>query len=158
MFVSGFWHGAYMSIFIWGAMHGLYLAFEQIAREYIPRFRQKEPSRKPLSIIWVYCLVILAWIPFKASSLGTAIRYFRQLAPPFSFHLSWTFLPALVPIAVSFFFDWQEEKRGDNAFFTNWRSASQTAGIVMSLLIMLILFLIQTGTAVKVPEFIYQGF
>lgn len=72
--VSGFWHGANWTYMIWGAIHGL---------AYIPFYISKSKneilnpsfwSRFPKMLL-TFTAVSLAWVFFRADSLGVAIEY-----------------------------------------------------------------------------------
>ena len=77
MVLGGLWHGAAVTFVVWGAIHGGFLALERVARE---RWRALYPEPvlpPPVSAVlrWVltFHVVCLAWIFFRADSLGTAL-------------------------------------------------------------------------------------
>lgn len=71
MLLGGLWHGAQWTFIIWGALHGALLAFE--------RWHGKVPiyQRLPrlLRILATFCLVLIAWVFFRAETLPEAMRY-----------------------------------------------------------------------------------
>ncbi len=84
MVIGGFWHGAAWTFLIWGAIHGLALAVERRvldARE----AAGKVPGRWSPVIRWLvtFHVVCLAWIFFRAESLGAAFTIlWRLVAAP----------------------------------------------------------------------------
>lgn len=75
MLIGGFWHGANWTFVIWGAIHGGGLALERLL------FGGGESSASPfkykdwLKRIWIFHLVCLAWVFFRAQSVGAALQY-----------------------------------------------------------------------------------
>jgi alginate O-acetyltransferase complex protein AlgI len=68
--VSGFWHGASWNFVIWGAIHGAILTAERLASKYqLPRW----PTA--LAIPRTFCLVLVAWVFFRAWDVSQAVRY-----------------------------------------------------------------------------------
>lgn len=81
MFLGGLWHGASWHFVFWGILHGFYLTlYKLFGFGKLPR--KKTPSRNLkliLNAIVVYCLVALAWLPFRAPDPDTAWRYFTRM-------------------------------------------------------------------------------
>jgi alginate O-acetyltransferase complex protein AlgI len=77
--VSGLWHGANWTFVIWGALHGLYLLAEIWTQGPRGRLTQRLGlDRHPgwlraLSMLLTFHLVTLAWIFFRANTLGDAL-------------------------------------------------------------------------------------
>lgn len=78
MVLGGLWHGAAWRFIIWGAMHGAALVGHKIYLEQQTHNR-KEKGRKEnlftrfLGIFLTFSWVCLAWVFFRADSLGNAI-------------------------------------------------------------------------------------
>ncbi len=83
--VSGFWHGANWTFVLWGLLNGLY---------YIPLMlinRQKQhtdtvaegrllPSiREAIAILATFCMVLFAWVFFRAQNLSHAFSYIGHI-------------------------------------------------------------------------------
>jgi D-alanyl-lipoteichoic acid acyltransferase DltB (MBOAT superfamily) len=88
MLLGGLWHGAAWTFVVWGALHGLYLAFERVTKqdvlhEGVPRWR--DAAR----IIGTFHLACFAWIFFRAASFDAAWRYIAGLARPFEGQRFW---------------------------------------------------------------------
>jgi len=76
MVIGGLWHGAATTFLVWGAIHGGFLALERYVKE---RWREREvepvlPAPLTAALQWVvtFHVVCLAWIFFRADSVGTA--------------------------------------------------------------------------------------
>lgn len=80
MLIGGFWHGANWTFVAWGAIHGVGLAVERFA------FEGKSATAAPsgwkvwFKRIWIFHLVCLAWIFFRAQSVGDALHYLASFA------------------------------------------------------------------------------
>lgn len=80
MLLGGLWHGAAWTFVFWGAAHGLMLAIHRATGAYEPRGRPLRPRRRDLlSLLGTFHLVALAWVFFRADSLGLAMKYFSGL-------------------------------------------------------------------------------
>lgn len=88
--VSGLWHGANWTFVVWGGLHGLYLVLSRVfapVREWAAGALGIEASA-PLATLgrrlWIFHLVLVSWIFFRASSLGDAIEILvRIVLSPF---------------------------------------------------------------------------
>lgn len=71
--VSGLWHGASWTFVIWGGIHGVL----QVAEQALGLVKKgQKPQRGPvwwLRVICVFGLTCLAWVFFRADSLGDAV-------------------------------------------------------------------------------------
>ncbi|RIW18346.1 MBOAT family protein [Algoriphagus lacus] len=76
--VSGFWHGANWNFLAWGAIHGLM---------YVPFFINKAHQNLHQDSFWLklprifltFSVVCLAWVFFRADSLGQALDYLGHI-------------------------------------------------------------------------------
>jgi len=84
--LSGLWHGANWTFFVWGALHGAYMIMSDLTRpmreKLVSVFRL---SRRPTLRTWLqagitFHLVLLAWVFFRANSLGDAVLILRNIA------------------------------------------------------------------------------
>lgn len=75
MVLGGLWHGAKWTFVLWGAYHGLLLAFE--------RWRGKRSGYqalpRPARIGVTFVLMLFSWVLFRADNLTEAVEYFRAL-------------------------------------------------------------------------------
>ena len=78
MVLGGLWHGAAWTFVVWGAIHGGFLAAERWVRI---RWTATHPDAswspaltRPLRWLLTFHVVCLAWIFFRADSLGTAFE------------------------------------------------------------------------------------
>ncbi len=76
MLLGGLWHGANWAFVFWGFLHGLFLIAQRIVaplwlrlanRLLLPRW-----VRTGISIAVVYVLTLIAWVYFRAGSIGLA--------------------------------------------------------------------------------------
>lgn len=72
--VSGLWHGANWTFVVWGALNGLYLILGRQTLEIRDRLFRWLPQhlRKPQKILFTFFLTFIAWIFFRAASIGDA--------------------------------------------------------------------------------------
>ena len=78
MVLGGVWHGAAWTFVIWGLMHGLALAVENILTN------RRQLGRKPviwqiLGVLYAFHFVVLAFIFFRAENLEYALLYLESL-------------------------------------------------------------------------------
>jgi D-alanyl-lipoteichoic acid acyltransferase DltB (MBOAT superfamily) len=78
MVIGGLWHGAAMTFLVWGAIHGGFLALERWVKE---RWALRDvPPALPVEVTrilqWLltFHVVCLAWIFFRAESIGSAFE------------------------------------------------------------------------------------
>jgi len=81
--ISGLWHGANWTYVIWGAVNGLYLIAEIVARNWSARLFHR-PATPPAgflpgAMLRTFCLTCFAWIFFRANSLRDATYIVRNL-------------------------------------------------------------------------------
>lgn len=79
MLASGVWHGANLTFFCWGAYHGI-LQAAQAAWHRKSKFHLPENFlTKVCKIIWVFILVTLGRIFFRAESVADAMTVFHNI-------------------------------------------------------------------------------
>lgn len=82
MLIGGLWHGAALTFVVWGGLHGLYLAgerrFTRAAEE--DHLRPWSLRRDLVRTFVTFQLVCLAWVFFRADSLGGAVHYLGRIA------------------------------------------------------------------------------
>jgi alginate O-acetyltransferase complex protein AlgI len=77
MLVGGLWHGASWNFVTWGGIHGAWLAWE---RAYGKRsFYAGLPAALRVAI--TFAIVNVAWVFFRAPTIGDALLYARALIP-----------------------------------------------------------------------------
>ena len=70
MLLGGLWHGAAWNFVLWGGLHGLYLVVHG-------QFRWQLPAivGRALTLL----VVIVTWVPFRASGMGATIAMLRGM-------------------------------------------------------------------------------
>jgi len=76
MLLGGLWHGANWAFIIWGGLHGAYLVLQRVLgvlqrRLPLPPLLP-QPVAKALAVLAVFSLTTLAWVFFRAESVGQA--------------------------------------------------------------------------------------
>jgi alginate O-acetyltransferase complex protein AlgI len=66
MLLGGLWHGANWTFVVWGAIHGVLLAWERLRRLHSPR-------NVMLMRLRTFVFVCLAWVPFRAVDMNQAM-------------------------------------------------------------------------------------
>jgi alginate O-acetyltransferase complex protein AlgI len=89
MVIGGLWHGAAITFLVWGALHGTYLVAERWVKERWAATHEHPVLPREITVVlqWLltFHLVCLAWIFFRAPSLGTALEVLGGIvsgAPP----------------------------------------------------------------------------
>lgn len=85
MLLCGLWHGASWNFVLWGALHGGYMIPDSILARRREVLRAKLKARvAQIGLDWVnvaltFCLVGIAWIPFRANNFNDAWYIFTHL-------------------------------------------------------------------------------
>jgi len=75
MLLGGLWHGAKWTFVIWGAIHGILLAYERmIGKNSIYRYLPR-----PVRVGMNFLIVLITWVFFRADSLTSAIKYLGSM-------------------------------------------------------------------------------
>jgi len=121
MLLGGLWHGASWNFVIWGGLHGLALCVHKLWLR-----GRKTAERPPFSVgavaAWAltFAWVCLAWIFFRAPTLGSAIGVIAQIA-----HLHGGFGPnilkhAAIGLAILLFIDLPQHRQQDETAWRRW--------------------------------------
>lgn len=70
--LCGLWHGANYTFLIWGLFHGLFLILERVIK-----IKIKIPS--VISHLYVWLVVMVGWVFFRAESVSEATEYLKNL-------------------------------------------------------------------------------
>jgi alginate O-acetyltransferase complex protein AlgI len=73
-FVTGLWHGASWSFVLWGFVHGIFLIIERYSGNRFP-----ESIWKPFQHVYTLFVVLMAWVLFRADTIGYAWSYYGVL-------------------------------------------------------------------------------
>lgn len=102
MVLGGLWHGASWNFVLWGAIHGGGLIVNHAWRYAAKRYEVKLPV--VCGFAFTILLVIMAWVPFRASSFDAALTMWTaMLIPDFgetAFGIGWVWAVVLLLIAV----------------------------------------------------------
>lgn len=82
MLIGGAWHGAGWTFIVWGGLHGIYLAINhlwKIAVQKVFPWAEKSKTIHFSGFVLTFSVVVLAWIPFRSSTLGDAIKIYEAL-------------------------------------------------------------------------------
>ena len=74
-FLSGLWHGAGWTFVLWGVMHGVLYCITRACKRLLPTFK----IPRILSIFLTFLYVNVAWVFFRAESIGQAITLLKQI-------------------------------------------------------------------------------
>ncbi|HVM85084.1 MAG TPA: MBOAT family O-acyltransferase [Candidatus Binatia bacterium] len=75
MLLGGLWHGAGWTYVIWGGLHGLYLVANHLWRGAFGADRMPAALARALTFL----AVLVAWVPFRAADLGTALHLWSAM-------------------------------------------------------------------------------
>lgn len=80
MLLGGLWHGAGWTFVIWGGLHGLYLAVNHGWRHWRGRLSPAGRAEVLAGHLLTFLAVMVAWVFFRADSLGEAVSVLRGMA------------------------------------------------------------------------------
>ncbi len=152
MLASGLWHGASLHMLLWGGLHGVYLAAEQLARSLRrdpTAAAARPPARQALVAVMVFAVGTATFSLFRMHT-GDALAFWREVlhggagAPPSAALIFYVFL--------SFGIDWAQHRNAADGFL-RWPRPVRAA--VLSTLGLL--WLVMSDRHAVTP-FIYGGF
>jgi alginate O-acetyltransferase complex protein AlgI len=81
--IMGFWHGANWTFLLWGTYHAILIIIfrliEPNTRNFLYRFKSF------FGILITLPLIMLAWIPFRATSLTESLEMWKKIINPFAY-------------------------------------------------------------------------
>ena len=100
MLLGGLWHGAGWNFVLWGGMHGLYLVINHGWRTLIGMENTARGGVAQFSgLLVTFTAVVIAWVPFRATSFGATINMWSGMAG-----ISGVSLPLLLKNRIGDFF------------------------------------------------------
>ena len=153
MLVSGYWHGAYLSIIVWGLLHGFYLVIEQILQR--KKILNSQGKYQWLNAVLVFFGTTFAWIFFLSLGMGPAKAFLSPMSTATGIHIELVvFLELLVLMSISLWCDLSEQKEADLAFPRLWSPNKQ--GWFVAFVCISLLLSLSVGN--DISGFVYQGF
>ena len=79
--ISGFWHGANWTFIAWGALNAIYFLPLLLANknrnnlDVVAKGKVFPSLREASSILFTFCLTLIAWIFFRAKNISHALSY-----------------------------------------------------------------------------------
>lgn len=162
--VSGFWHGANWTFIVWGALNAIYFLPLLLTNRnrsninVVAEGRLFANAREIFSILSTFAITVLAWIFFRADSVGHALNYLKEI-----FSRSLLTIPEfenrtqaveiIVLIGFLIFIEWlgRDTKYGIEKLGLNW-NRNLRVGFYLLIVVLIFLFI---G---KEQEFIYFQF
>lgn len=112
--VSGLWHGANLTFVFWGAVHALLVISVLIMHK---KYKTPTPLapvaiwRQLLNIGVTFCMVVLAWVFFRAPTLTDAFTYIDIIFSSSFFTMPMVSRSALVLIFIYMFCEWLQRHK-----------------------------------------------
>ena len=75
MLLGGLWHGAAWNFVMWGALHGVLLAFERLRGKAALYGGLPAPARVGIT----FAIVLITWVFFRAPDMPQAVRYLSDM-------------------------------------------------------------------------------
>ena len=108
--VSGLWHGANWTFVIWGALHGIYIIFENYFKLGVGKDQKISTFNRLFRVLVVFVLATFAWIFFRADHVTHAFYVVYKLFDFSSFYADYsTFFYGFFGLFVLFLFDYINE-------------------------------------------------
>jgi alginate O-acetyltransferase complex protein AlgI len=82
--LSGLWHGASWTFIAWGLIHGVYMMIYENGKRFfaVPNFGF---ISKAIGAIFTFSIVTVAWVFFRAASIGEALHFLKYTISPSRF-------------------------------------------------------------------------
>ena len=97
-FCTGLWHGASLNFIVWGLLNGAFMMLES--------YKVLSPSewKRPARHIYTMLVTILAFVFFRADTLGEACRFIgKMFVPSASVQQNAVFMKQLTPMYIAMF-------------------------------------------------------
>jgi D-alanyl-lipoteichoic acid acyltransferase DltB (MBOAT superfamily) len=131
--VSGFWHGANWTFIVWGALNALYFMPLLLAKknrtniEIVVAGHSLPTPKEFVQMTITFALTVLAWIFFRAESVGHAVDYLFAMLSSSLFVMP-QFVDSYTPLIVGFMIvillivEWlgRKDEYGTATLFNNW--------------------------------------
>lgn len=167
--ISGLWHGAAWGFIVWGGLHGVLQVVGKILEPYRNAFRRRlhiADSNRGLKLfrhVFIFLLVTLLWIFFRADSLSDAVliisKIFRSPLPLggiSALGLSRLRLfAAAAAVALLFVSDWAQQRHG---LAKKLQASLLLRYAVFAALLMVILVFGSYGPGFDPMDFVYFKF
>ncbi len=167
--ISGLWHGAAWGFIVWGGLHGVLQVVGKILEPYRNAFRRRlhiADSNRGLKLfrhVFIFLLVTLLWIFFRADSLSDAVliisKIFRSPLPLggiSALGLSRLRLfAAAAAVALLFVSDWAQQRHG---LAKKLQASLLLRYVVFAALLMVILVFGSYGPGFDPMDFVYFKF
>lgn len=152
--VSGLWHGAAWTFVLWGALHGLYQILEALRKKYFGEPIYNHWWSKALKMLFVFFLVNMAWIFFRANTIGDAftaiIKIFTNPGAPFMYPMAMLFgMLSLVILVVKDFAD---------EFHPSWKLLASDNKVIETIACALLAVYVVLFGVLESSQFIYFQF
>jgi D-alanyl-lipoteichoic acid acyltransferase DltB (MBOAT superfamily) len=81
MLLAGVWHGTTWTFAVWGALHGVALAFTRSWQSWRGRSRQPaNPWGRAIAVLCTYHFVCFTWVVFRSHSISDALAMLERIA------------------------------------------------------------------------------
>ncbi|MEH0155106.1 MBOAT family O-acyltransferase [Limibacter armeniacum] len=159
MLLGGLWHGAHIRFIIWGALHGLALAFHKIWMEKTgSKHKKKSFGRQVVMGVITFHFVTFCWIFFRASDMRAVEGVLMQITTNFNFEV----IPQVVTAYWKVFFVLLVGFVTHLAPYSwkNWLREEFTTmpTIVKASLLVLLVFVLFQSRSSEIQPFIYFQF
>ena len=91
--VSALWHGTGLQFAVWGLLHGFYRIIEELTASFRTELWKKlgvDTSKYGWTLlrrIWIFALVTIAWVFFRAKDVPAAAGFLAQVFHDFNVHV-----------------------------------------------------------------------
>jgi alginate O-acetyltransferase complex protein AlgI len=143
--VSGFWHGANWTFIIWGALNALYImplvifGLNRKNTDIVAENSIFPNIREILQILVTFGATTLAWIFFRAPSVGQAWSYIVRIFDPHSFGMPQVDLKPFIFIFILLVVEWFNRKK-QYGLNLDWCKSMPVRWSIYIAVILLILF------------------
>ncbi len=162
--ISGIWHGANWTFVIWGSLHGIFLIAETIVKRLKPDVNKTSLVQRILKQVWVFSLVCITWVFFRAESVSEAWHIVTHM----TVNLGESFTVFLTQKLGADFYDWVivassvgimllVEFKKQTTVISQW-ILSMPKTLRWSVYLLLIFYIISFGQFEYFRQFIYFQF
>jgi alginate O-acetyltransferase complex protein AlgI len=135
MLLGGLWHGASWTFVVWGGLHGVMLAFEKAAGNYL-----NWQNKWLLALRWCITMVfiLVTWVFFRAQTFADAFYMVRRMFFDFSAGIQWIY-PYLVIYGIIVIIAHYVGRNKADYVFVDLRTVAGLTALCLAILFVLVM-------------------
>lgn len=152
--LSGMWHGANWTFFVWGSLHGFFLICGVLRKKYLPNIKLFSLFQLILNVSATFALIVFAWVFFRANNIEDAFEVIQKIITnQGSLFIDYkTLFYSMIGVIILFIKDFADEYSSTPCFLESRHIAIRWSSYLFLILLILLIGVFDGG------QFIYFQF